>query len=71
MLGRIRLATQFTARKCSSVKEMQIENLRKSEVNQREELWSPIYYSNVSVGPPITRSTARKYRDMLVALVGG
>jgi hypothetical protein len=23
------------------------------------------------VGPPITRSTARKYRDMLVALVGG
>ncbi len=22
-------------------------------------------------GPPITRSTAREYRDMLVALVGG
>ncbi len=24
-----------------------------------------------SVGPPITRSTAREYRDMLIALVGG
>jgi hypothetical protein len=24
-----------------------------------------------NVGPPITRSTAREYRDMLVALVGG
>ncbi len=28
-------------------------------------------FALVIVGPPITRSTARKYRDMLVALVGG
>ena len=27
--------------------------------------------TSVNAGPPITRSTARKYRDMLVALVGG